>query len=102
VLLRSDNLFLVTELALIALFLIGLASAGAAQAQAAGLLLGGPYTSPFWVLVIGIGILLPLSIQLLMATHRIGHTLVAPMLVMAGGLALRFVIVAAGQASTWP
>jgi len=51
---------------------------------------------------VGLGILLPLSIQLLMTTHRIGHTLVAPMLVMAGGLALRFVIVAAGQASAWP
>jgi len=101
-LLRSDNLFLLTELALIALFLIGLASAGAAQAQAASMLLGGAYTASFWVLVVGLGILLPLSIQLLMTTHRIGHTLVAPLLVMAGGLALRFVIVAAGQASTWP
>jgi len=101
-LLRSDNLFLLTELALIALFLIGLASAGAAQAEAASMLLGGPYTAPFWVLVVGLGIVLPLSIQLLMTTHRIGHTLVAPMLVMAGGLALRFVIVAAGQASYWP
>ena len=101
-LVRSDSLFLVTELALIALFLIGLASAGAAQAQAAALLLGGPYTAVFWVLVVGLGVVLPLVIQLLMTTHRIGHTLVAPMLVMAGGLALRFVIVAAGQASTWP
>jgi formate-dependent nitrite reductase membrane component NrfD len=101
-LLGSDNLFLVAELALIALFLIGLATASEAQAQAAGLLLGGPYTAVFWVLVVGLGILLPLSIQLLMATHRIGHTLVAPVLVMAGGLVLRFVLVAAGQASAWP
>ena len=102
VLLRSDNLFLLTELALIALFLIGLATSGAAQAQAASLLLGGPYTAAFWVLVVGLGIVLPLAIQSLMAARRIGHTLVAPMLVMGGGLALRFVIVAAGQASFWP
>jgi protein NrfD len=101
-LLRSDNLFLVAELALIALFLIGLASAGAAQEQAASLLLGGPFTAVFWVPVVGLGILLPLAIQTLMANHRIGHTLVAPMLVMAGGLAMRFVIVAAGQYSFWP
>ena len=101
-LLRSDNLVLVTELVLIALFLIGLASAGAAQAQAAGLLLGGPYTAAFWVLVVGLGIALPLAIQTLMAAGRVGHTMVAPLLVMGGGLALRFVIVAAGQFSTWP
>jgi formate-dependent nitrite reductase membrane component NrfD len=101
-LLRSDNLFLVTELALIALFLIGLVSAGAAQAQAASLLLGGAFTATFWVLVVGLGIALPLAIQSLVAARRIGHTMVAPVLVMAGGLALRFVIVAAGQASFWP
>jgi len=101
-LLRSDNLFLVTELALIALFLIGLSSAGAAPAQAAGLLLGGPYTAAFWVLVVGLGIALPLTIQSLMAAGRVGHTRVAPLLVIGGGLALRFVIVAAGQFSAWP
>lgn len=101
-LVRSDSLFLVTELALIALFLIGLASAGAPQAQAATLLLGGPYTAVFWVLVVGLGVLLPLAIQLLGIAGRVGHATVAPLLVMGGGLALRFVIVAAGQFSAWP
>jgi len=101
-LLRSDNLFLLIELVLIVLFLISLATAGEAQAQAAGLLLGGPYTAVFWVLVVGLGLLLPLALQTLMVSHRIGHTLVAPVLVMGGGLALRFVLVAAGQASAWP
>jgi len=101
-LVRSDSLFLVTELALIALFLIGLASAGAPQAQAAALLLGGPYTAVLWVLVVGLGVVLPLVIQLLGMAGRIGHAVVAPLLVMGGGLALRFVIVAAGQFSAWP
>ena len=101
-LVRSDSLFLMTELALIVLFLIGLASAGAAQAQAAALLLGGPYTAVFWVLVVGLGVVLPLAIQLLHIAGRAGHTVVAPLLVMGGGLALRFVIVAAGQFSAWP
>ena len=100
-LLRADNVFLAVELALIALFLIGLSTSTEVHAQAAGLLLGGPYTAPFWVLVVGMGIVLPLTIQLLMSSHRIGHTIVAPLLVMAGGLALRFVIVSAGQYSHW-
>jgi protein NrfD len=100
-LLRADNVFLAVELAMIALFLIGLSTSSEVHAQAAGLLLGGPYTAPFWVLVVGMGIALPLAIQLLMSSHRIAHTIVAPLLVMAGGLALRFVIVSAGQYSHW-
>ena len=101
-LVRSDNLFLMIELALILLFLVGLNSAGAAQAQAASLLLGGPFTAVFWVLVVGLGIVLPLAIQSLRIAGRIEHAPVAPLLVMGGGLALRLVIVAAGQLSFWP
>jgi formate-dependent nitrite reductase membrane component NrfD len=100
-LLRADNAFLAAELVLIALFLIGLTTASAVHANAAALLLGGPYTAVFWVFVVGLGIVLPLAIQSLMASHRIQHTLVAPALVMLGGLALRFVIVSAGQYSHW-
>ncbi|NJD32600.1 MAG: polysulfide reductase [Gammaproteobacteria bacterium] len=100
-LLRADILFLVTELALIALFLIGHLTSGAQHAHAVALLLGGPYTAVFWVFVVGLGIVVPLVIQSLMASHRIGHTVIAPLLVMAGGLALRIVIVAAGQYSHW-
>ena len=100
-LLSADNVFLSVEIVLIGLYLVGLLTASESHAQAAGLLLGGPYTGVFWVFVVGLGIVLPLVLQSLMATHRIGHTVVAPLLVMLGGLALRFVIVAAGQYSHW-
>jgi protein NrfD len=96
-----DNLFLTVELGLIAMLLIGLVTSTAANAEAARLLLGGPFTAVFWVGVVLLGIVLPLFIQTLAVTHRIVHTPVAPILVMAGGLVLRFVIVAAGQASHW-
>ena len=96
-----DNLFLTIELGLIAFFLIGLRSASEAQADAAGLLLGGPYTAVFWGGVVGLGIVLPLVIQSLAVTHRVPHTRIAPVLVLMGGLALRFVIVGAGQLSHW-
>jgi protein NrfD len=97
-----DNLFLTIELGLIGLLLIGLLSSTEAHAEAARLLLGGPYTAVFWVGVVFMGILLPLVIQSLAVTHRIIHTPLAPILVMMGGLALRFVIVSAGQLSHWP
>lgn len=51
--------------------------------------------------VVGLGIVLPLVIQSLAVTHRVAHTPIAPVLVLLGGLALRFVIVSAGQLSHW-
>lgn len=97
----SDNVFLVIELFVIGLLLVGLLSASQAHVAAARLVLGGPFTAAFWVLVVGVGIVVPLFIQVMAVSHRIQHTPLGPILVMAGGLALRFVIVAVGQASHW-
>jgi protein NrfD len=98
---KSDNVFLVIELFVIALFLIGLLGASQAHVDAARLVLGGPFTGAFWVLVVGVGVVIPLIIQVLAVSRRIQHTPLGPLLVMAGGLALRFVVVAAGQVSHW-
>jgi formate-dependent nitrite reductase membrane component NrfD len=98
---RADNRFLQAEIVFLALFLIGLLTATEVHMRAAGLLLGGPFTAVFWVGVVGFGIAVPLFIQSLAVGHRIRHTPVAPLLVLAGGLLLRFVIVSAGQVSRW-
>jgi formate-dependent nitrite reductase membrane component NrfD len=98
---RADNRFLGLELVLLALFLIGLVTSTRVHLEAAGLVLGGPLTAVFWVFVIGLGIVLPLVVQTLAVRHKIPHTPVAPLLVIAGGVALRFVIVWAGQLSRW-
>jgi protein NrfD len=101
VLARSDNVFLVIELFVLGLFLVGLLSSSQAHVAAARLVLGGSFTAAFWVLVVGVGIVIPLIIQVLAVSHRIQHTPLGPILVMAGGLALRFVVVAVGQVSHW-
>jgi len=98
---KADNGFLVTELVFLGLFLIGLSTSTEVHARAARLLLDGPYAATFWVLVVGLGILVPLPIQLLAVNHRVRHTAVAPILVIVGGLILRFLVVGAGQASHW-
>jgi len=98
---KADNAFLGAELVLIALFFIGLATAGEAHQQAAALFFGGPYTAVFWAFVVVAGILAPLLIQSLAVNHRIPHTPMAPLLVLAGGLVLRWVIGVAGQHSHW-
>jgi formate-dependent nitrite reductase membrane component NrfD len=98
---KADNTFLGLELVLIALFFIGLFTATRVHMEAAALFFGGPYTALFWVLVVGLGIVVPLLVQALAVRHRVVHTPVAPVLVIAGGLLLRFVIVYAGQLSRW-
>ncbi len=98
---RVDNRVLQSEIAILALFLIGLVTSTRVHIAAAGLLLGGPFTAVFWVGVVGLGLVIPLFVQTLAVRHRIRHTPVAPLLVLAGGVLLRFVIVNAGQVSRW-
>ncbi|MCX7798660.1 MAG: polysulfide reductase NrfD [Melioribacter sp.] len=96
---KADNGFLVIELFVIMLFLIGLSTSSAVHMNAARLLITGEYAPQFWTFVIGTGIILPLIIQLLAVNKKIKHNPIAPILVIIGGLILRFIIVYAGQYS---
>ena len=98
---KADNAFLTLELFVFGGFLTGLLTSSRVHIEAARLLIDGPYAPVFWVLVIGMGIVLPLILQLLAVNHKVKHTAVGPLLVLAGGLTLRFVIVYAGQFSHW-
>ncbi len=101
ILASADNSFLTVEVSLLGLFLLGHVTSTAVHHRAAGLLLTGPYAAPFWVLVVGLGIAMPLLLQTLELAHRIRHTLAPSLLVMFGGFALRVILVSAGQASRW-
>ena len=98
---KGDNIFLSVELLVIIMMLISLASTSEVHMNAAMLLINGKYAVSFWVLVVGLGIVIPLIIQLLAVNHKIKHSPIAPIMVIAGGLALRFIIVGAGQFSHW-
>ena len=97
-LVRWDLLAIGIELALLLLFLIGLTTSGAGGRDAAGLLLGGPFTAQFWTLVVIGGLLVPVLLETLESKLNYRVTAMAPLLVLAGGLALRWIFVAAGQA----
>jgi protein NrfD len=98
-LVRADLAFLAVELVLIGLLFIGLASSSASHLAALDLLLAGKYAAVFWWAVIAAGIVVPLVLQALELGRRIPHTIIPAVLVLAGGFALRWVIVGAGQAS---
>lgn len=96
---RADLGFLTVELLLIGLLVVALITSTASQTAAATLLLGGPYAAVFWIGVVVLGIVVPLLLQTLELGHRIPHTVLPALLVLAGGFALRWVLVNAGQAS---
>lgn len=96
---KADNAFLTLELFVIGGFISGLLTSSGVHIEAVHLILTGPFASAFWVFVIAAGIIIPLMIQLLAVNGKIKHTPVAPMMVILGGLILRFVIVYAGQYS---
>lgn len=98
---KIDVVVLGVEAVLLGLLVLQLATGGEASRRAADLVLGGPFTAVFWVLVVFAGIALPIAIQGLALARRIRHTAWGPALVLFGGLALRTVIVFAGQASEW-
>jgi polysulfide reductase chain C len=80
----------------------------ASASAATGILLHGTYGWVFWLGVVGLGLLLPLAletVELTSGAHGPGRTWLAkaaataPLFVLLGGLALRWVFVCAGQAS---
>jgi protein NrfD len=95
---RWDRVAIVVEALVLVLFLVGLATSGAEGKAAAGLLLGGPFTGPFFALVVVGGLAVPLLLGVLEVRLALRTTLAGPALVLAGGLALRWIFVAAGQA----
>jgi formate-dependent nitrite reductase membrane component NrfD len=98
-LIRADVALLGVELVLIALLLISLATSTLSHIEAVRLLFDGRYGLIFWIGVVAVGILVPIVLQTLELRHRIAHTIVPALLVLAGGFALRWVLVNAGQAS---
>jgi formate-dependent nitrite reductase membrane component NrfD len=99
---RFDLVLIAAELALVALFIINLASGTEQQLVALDSIMSGPYTLVFWVLFVGVGLLIPLLLELLEirgVARRVA--IVAPVFVLLGGYVLRQVMIDIGQESTW-
>lgn len=98
---RLDVIAISVELFLIIHLFMGFLASTQVHRDAAKLFLGGPYTAAFWVLVVGLGLLLPAVIELLELRGKILSTRIPALLVLLGGLLLRFIVVEAGQVSQW-
>ena len=97
-----DLVLIFAEIALVALMLISLASGSGQHIDALQIIMGGSYTLPFWVLFVGIGLVIPALLEILeISGVNKSLAMLAPVLVLVGGYALRQVVLDAGQESTW-
>jgi formate-dependent nitrite reductase membrane component NrfD len=103
-----DFILMVFSIIAISLFIFGLYVSTRSSAEAVRLIMGGDFTFLFWGIVVGIGILLPLALELYelsprllgkgeMRPHSPWLSGVVTASVLLGGFMLRYVVVYAGQ-----
>ncbi|MCX8122798.1 MAG: polysulfide reductase NrfD [Spirochaetes bacterium] len=98
---KLDIGFIAVEAILLVLYIFGMLSSSLQHIDAIKLILGGELTPIFWSFVFVIGMLIPLTLELLELKGKPIPSSIAASLVLAGGLALRFIFVAAGQITNW-
>lgn len=98
---KIDIMLIGIELFLIVHMFMGFLASTEVQIEAANLFLGGPYTAPFWIFVVVLGMILPAILEFLEIRKFHIPTVIPVVLVLFGSLMLRFIIAYAGQISRW-
>jgi formate-dependent nitrite reductase membrane component NrfD len=105
-----DFTLMIFSIISIFLFILGLYVSPGSSAEAVYLIMGGEFTLLFWILVVGVGILLPLSLevyeliphyieQVELREHNPWISGIITTSVLIGGFAMRYVVIYAGQMS---
>ena len=103
-----DFTLMVFSIIAIFLFILGLYVSPRSSAEAVHLIMGGEFTLLFWVLVVGVGILLPLALEVYeLIPHYIEHVElrehnpwisgIITTSVLIGGFTMRYIVIYAGQ-----
>lgn len=92
-----DLLLIVIELFFITHLIMGFMAASQVQIDAAQLFLGGPFTVPFWVFVVGLGLVFPALLEIMERFGMHIPVIVPVVFILIGGLLFRFIMVEAGQ-----
>jgi formate-dependent nitrite reductase membrane component NrfD len=96
---RLDVAAILLEMALIGVMLVGFATGDRAGQHAFLHLVARSWAGPFWAVVVVSGLAVPLTLEAIEIKRRLPLAVLAPVLVLIGGLALRFVLMSSGQAS---
>ncbi len=98
---QIDTFLIGTEIFLIIHLFMGFLASTSVHIHAAEMFLGGPYTAVFWTLVVGLGLLVPMFSEIMEVRGVKVPVVIPAVLVLFGGLMLRFIVVDAGQSSRW-
>ncbi|MBS4057443.1 MAG: polysulfide reductase NrfD [Bacteroidetes bacterium] len=98
---RIDLMLIGIEMFLIIHMFMGFLASTQVHIDAASLFLGGPYTTPFWLFVVTLGLAVPALLETLELKGFKLPAMIAPILVLFGGIVFRFIIAYAGQVSRW-
>lgn len=95
---RWDMIIIVAELVVLCLYVVTLITGGGLVGQeAAELFLGGEYTTAFWGFVVFLGLIVPFGMEYIEGVRKLKPALAAPVLLLMGGFALRWILVYGGQ-----
>jgi formate-dependent nitrite reductase membrane component NrfD len=99
---RIDLALIVLELAIIGVWILDMRNGNAMQQQADTHIMGGDYTVMFWVGFIGLGLALPLLLEIFTMRWRLAWVAVlTPVLILGGGYLLRDITLHVGQETKW-
>lgn len=94
---KIDILLICIELFFIVHLFMGFLASSEVQIEAARMFLGGTYTWPFWGIVVGLGLIIPLILEILENRGFKIHPAIPAILILLGGFAFRWIMVEAGQ-----
>lgn len=97
-----DMALIAIELFFIIHMIMGMQAGPEAYKQAAHLFLGGEFTVIFWVIFVGLGLVLPFILEALELGGKHIPPALPAILVLVGGFLFRIIMVAAGQMSEYP
>jgi formate-dependent nitrite reductase membrane component NrfD len=100
-LVRWDMGLIAVELVFIGLFILTLVTGSRVAQLSARELLGGQWTGVFWSVVVFLGLVVPLAMEAVEQQRRLKPTIMTSILILIGGLSLRWILLAAGQASSY-
>lgn len=98
---QIDLLLIAIEIVLIVHMFMGFRASSEVQIEAAALFLGGPYTLPFWIFVVFLGMVLPAFLEFWELKGNHVPAYIPAVMIIFGNIMLRFIIVYAGQESRY-
>jgi len=107
VLTKVDAALIIVECLIILIMMVMGTRSSVSVSMAFGSLLYGEYAWMFWLMIVGLGLLLPLSLELVDLKDKIPVkwalpvTISSSFLVLFGGFFVRYIITYAGQTSGW-